>query len=123
MAVTMDIEIKELFGDDLAQLEPILHEQGMTINYPHLAMAKVAYDGEKIVGYAVFQMVAHTEPLWVAPEYRGGELTHKLADSVAEFARQAAGKFVCVASSPFVEELCREQHMEIVPGTMFIGRA
>ena len=117
------IEIRELFGDELAALDPVMAEQGMTISYRHLAMAKVAYDGDKIVGYAVFQMVAHTEPLWVSPEYRGGDLTHKLAESVADFAREAAGKFICVASSRFVEDLCREQRMDVVPGIVFIGRA
>ena len=117
------IEIRDIYGDDLRVLEPLLEQYHAVIPNPQVAMAKVAYLGERIVGFAVFQMVAHTEPLWVSPEYRGGELTRQLADSITEFARQAAGQFVCIATSSFVEALCREQRMDVVPGTMFVGRA
>ena len=127
-----NIEIRELFwcnpehAADLEKLEPLLQEQGVVIAHRHLAMVKVAIDhddNDRIIGFAPFTMIPHTDGLWVAKEYRGGDLTHKLAESVSDFARDAAGGFMCVATSPFAEKLCREQKMEVFPGTVFVGRA
>ena len=127
MAVMKDqkrsIEIRELFGDQISELDGILASHKSQILFPHLAMAKVAYDGDRIVGYHIFQMLPHIEPLWVDPEYRGGDLTHELVKSMDEFAKEAVGHFVCIATSEFSARLCREIHMDVMPGQLFIGRA
>lgn len=115
--------IRELFGEQLEILAPLFEKQGVVISFPHLAMAKVAFDGDNIMGYHIFQLVPHIEPLWVAEEYRGGEVTHALVDEMNDFAKEAAGQFVCVSTSTFSDKLCREIHMDTVPGTVFIGRA
>ena len=120
----MNFEIRELHGDSLKELLPMLESHGVVIPFPHLAMAKVAFDENgHVAGYAIFQMVPHTEPLWVAKEYRGGELTHILAEKISDFARETAGSFVSVATNEFSEQLCREQKMEAFPGTVFVGHA
>jgi hypothetical protein len=119
-----EIQIRELYGDDLSILKPLLDLHGVAIEFPHLAVAKVAFCGEDIAGYAIFQMVPHAEPLWVAPLYRGQELTYRLAKEITDFARDAAGSFVCVATSPFTEKICREHlQLKAIDGQVFVGRA
>ncbi len=117
------IQIRELFGDDLAALQPLFDAQGVVILYPHLAVAKVAFEDGEIVGYHIFQLIPHIEPLWVSPKHRGGELTHSLVKSMDAFAKEAAGQYVCVSMSQFSDKLCEEIHMEPVPGQVFRGRA
>ncbi len=54
-------------------LEPIFESQGAPLPDVNMATAAIAVDPETegIVGMLMLQVVYHSEPLWIAPEYRG----------------------------------------------------
>ena len=120
----VEFEIRELHGAELEVLKPILEAHGVVVSFPHLAAAKVAFAGDEIVGYAIYQLVPHAEPLYVRPEYRGGDLTFRLAEAITDFAKEAAGAYVSIATSQFSEKILRDHlKAQVVEGTIFVGRA
>ena len=62
---------RELPCEDWWRLEPFFAERGQSLPHPQLAKIGVAeHDGE-IVGFLVNQLIPHTEPLSIAPDWRG----------------------------------------------------
>jgi len=118
----MSVEIREVRGSGLAVLAPFLHARGTAIPYPHLAIAKVAYEGARIVGYAIYQWLPHVEPLEIVKDYRGGDLARRLADEITALAA-ANGPYLAVADSPFAARMCIERGLRPIEGQVFGGPA
>jgi GNAT superfamily N-acetyltransferase len=115
------VEFESLAQGDIEALAPALKEAKMTISYPHLAEPIVAKVNGEIVGFAFAQLLPHCEPLHVLPEWRGQGIAEELARRVvALIEATGAGRFCCVASNRFVEDLCLKMGMIPVPGVLYV---
>lgn len=107
-----NVEIREVYGQAAVDLlSPLLRARKWRIPPPGLLMAKVAFDGEDVVGFVLYQLIPHTEPLWVAPKYRGTGLAAELADEAVKFADAVGAGYMCLSSSPAVVEIAKEHKM------------
>jgi GNAT superfamily N-acetyltransferase len=120
--VQEEIRYESLAKGDVEALVPALKQAKMTIAYPHLAEPIVAkLDDGTIVGFGFAQLLPHCEPIWVHPHFRGIGIAEELATLVIKkITDTGAQRFLCVAQSPFAEDLCRQNGMIEVPGKIFV---
>jgi hypothetical protein len=72
----------------------------------------VAYRGDTMIGFHVFQMVPHAEPQYVNVDERGTGLAERMADQMAAFLEGAKARgWMVVADSPFAEKMCKARGM------------
>src|SRR6266446_10267452 len=75
-----------LDGPDLDILGPILQRHGWVSPNPRLSRALIVFDSQnEIIGFSVFQLVPHVEPLWLALRYRGTGLAEQITHQMVEF--------------------------------------
>lgn len=66
-----DVTYRQIDDKEFEMLEPIFTANGAQPPNPGLRTAIVAEDDTRIVGALVLQFAAHSEPLWIDPEYTG----------------------------------------------------
>jgi hypothetical protein len=94
-------------------IEAVLAARGwMALNRETTPIVLLAERGGMIVGFLPLQLVPHTEPMYVAPGERGGEVAGTLASMMANmlYASGARGWLV-MAENPYVERFCRQYGM------------
>ncbi|MGH7184504.1 MAG: GNAT family N-acetyltransferase [Nitrospiraceae bacterium] len=120
--VAKTIEHRWLDGDELDQIQLILQNRGWTpLNKP-TSRALAAFDGDKLVGFIVLQLVPHTEPLWIDPDYRGSYIAEGLAQGMRQFMRSIEARcFMVMADNPHAVRLCEESGMQLVKSPVYIS--
>jgi len=117
------IEFRWIEGEALKVLESSLTANGWTVLNPALARALVAYDGEKIAGYACFSCIPHINALFLSVEYRGKGLAEAMTDQLVQFLYEVnAPEAFIVASSPHAEQLALKYGMERVTHPVYYKR-
>lgn len=113
MTPTRQITLKWLDGPDLAALEPILFSLGaMSLNHD-TSRAIVAYDGDRIVGFFVMQLIPHLEPLYVDPEFRSSSVAVILVEGMVQFMKDVNCRgAMLVAEHPGVAKIAEHFGME-----------
>lgn len=87
-----------------------------------LALDQTAPGQELVVGVYVFQLVPHTEPIWIDEEHRGTGLAQQMADEmVAQMERLNVQGYYAIASNPVSAKMCRERGYELVTFPVYVG--
>lgn len=95
------------------RFEDILVARGwMSLNRPTSRVLVAEDEHGDLAGFIVMQLVPHTEPLWVRPSQRGGEVANELADRMLRFMMdiQARG-WMLVASSDTIAKMAEARGM------------
>ncbi len=113
-----------LDGQDLDILEPILQRHGWVSPNPRLSRALVVFDSQnEIIGFSVFQLVPHVEPLWVALRYRGMGLAEQLAHQMVEFLNSIPiPEAYVIVNNPHSKLLAEKYGMEAINRPVFYKR-
>lgn len=118
--MTMDIKFKWLDGDALQIIEPILESRGWASMNDKTCRALCAFDGTKLVGFHVFQLYPHAEPMWLDRAYRGTGIAEDMADKMMEFLSQVGVRgFMVIADNPAVQRLCESHGMKKVNAPVY----
>lgn len=97
-------------------LLPMVRQVGWDIALPQFASAELAIVESRIVGFSFLQLVAHAEPLWVHPEFRGQNIAERLTERVQKLADAGVKKYVCITRSPYAEKIARASGMKELEG-------
>jgi GNAT superfamily N-acetyltransferase len=116
--VMENVEIRELHGEEaLEAIRPFLVSRKWRVPPVGMLAAKVAFEGDKVVGFAVYQLVPHTEPILVLPSHRGTGLAAELSRQIVEFARKVGGGLMCISTSSIVDDLAIDNGLSPIRGT------
>jgi GNAT superfamily N-acetyltransferase len=103
------------------EIDSILAARGWMSLNKNTSRIRIAYDGEKIVGLYVFQLIPHVEPLWVSRSYIGqGIAEHLISDMEQFFIETKARGCMIVAENPLVEKLCISKGMAKVNYPVYV---
>lgn len=107
--------------EDWERIDAILATRGwMALNRLTSRILVAERDGA-LDGFIVLQMVAHTEPLWVAPSSRATGLAEELSRRMFQFMHEVDARgFVVVAESRFAEVLCEAYKMKRVASPVYV---
>lgn len=119
------INLWEASKEEITEIDFLVESRGeMKLNL-NTSRVLIAERESRIVGFAVFQLVPHIEPLWVDESLRGTGLAAELADEVFKFihAEKVRGA-IAIADNPAVEALCKAHDMRVVtsPVYVYVGR-
>ncbi|MGH7182114.1 MAG: GNAT family N-acetyltransferase [Nitrospiraceae bacterium] len=121
MITQTDITYAWLDGDALDQLEPILESRGWTTLNKPSSRAIGAFDGDNLIGFIVLQMVPHTEPLYVNPDYRGSGVAESLAILMRTFMVEIGSRcFMVTADTPEAVKLCEAHGMKRIDSPVYL---
>ena len=97
---------------DWERIDEVIAKRGWMKLSPYFSRILIAEDGDRLAGIAVLQMIPHTEPLFVAPEYRGTGLAGELSDQLIGFMHETSARgWMAVASNDIVAKECERQGM------------
>ena len=116
-----ELTYKWLDNEQIAALDPIMFARNLPALNRETTRVRAAYDGDKLVGFLVLQLMPHLEPLWVDRDYRGSEIANTLVDDMFAFVAECGIRgFVCIADSPIVEGMCVERGLQAVESPVYI---
>lgn len=109
--------------EDWDRIEGILAARGWnSLNRPTSRILIAEEDGE-LVGFFVLQFFPHTEPLWVRPSRRGGEVAEALADQMLAFMTEVQARgWMLIADSPTVAKMAEERGMVKVESPVYVAK-
>lgn len=113
-----------LDGDELAMLDPIIASRSWTPINRKCARALIAEESGELRGFLIVRLVEHTEPLWVAPDSRGGEMqiASELSRKMAEYLRSHNVRgWMAQCDSPYAVELCEQNGMTRIESPVYKG--
>jgi hypothetical protein len=106
------------------RIDAILNVRGwMSLNrLTSRILAAEDTDGE-LLGMFVLQWIPHTEPLWVLPSRRGGEIANELADRMQKFLIGAEARgWMLQADNPTVAKMAEDRGMVRVESPVYIAK-
>jgi GNAT superfamily N-acetyltransferase len=109
--------------EEWERIDKILEARGWMALNRATSRILVAEDPHGILsGVFTFQLIPHTEPMWVSPAYRGTDVAAQLADRMLEFLRenQARG-WMIVADNPIAARMCEERGMRRVHAPVYMA--
>lgn len=114
---------RELEGQELIDaVSSIIEENGWTpLNSNTPLHGECAYDGDKLVGFNIFQLFPLVGPMWVDEDYRGSGVPESLALRTIKFMDdvQARG-YLVIADNPFTAKLCERYGMKRVESPVYM---
>ncbi len=113
------LDTRWLDGDDLDVLAPLVAARGWMPLNKALTRALATFDGEKVVGFSVFQATPMVS-LWVDEAYRGTGMASNLTRDMVAFlySVNAVGVYV-VADNPHAETLAKANGMVRVESPVY----
>jgi hypothetical protein len=107
---------------DWDRIEIILASRGwMSLNRPTSRILVAETEDGKLASFLVLQMIPHTEPLWVAPEFRASGLAEQMVDAMVKFLNDVKIRgYLATAESPFAAKLCEEHGMKKLEHPVYI---
>jgi len=118
---TNNLTYRWLDNDAIAALDPIMFARNLPALNRETSRVRAAYDGDKLVGFLVLQLMPHMEPLWVDSSYRGGEIANQLIDDMFAFVGECGIRgFICIADSPHAEVMCTDRGLYKIDSPVFI---
>ena len=118
---TANIVIRDLEPSESARLYPLLEKMGWMIPLPAAAACTIAEVNGEIVGFAVAQLIPHTEPAWVHPAWRGTGVAGRLASAIRENMEKCGfTHYVCLATNQASVELCKANGMKEITARVFV---
>ncbi|MCI0526355.1 MAG: hypothetical protein L0Y56_02735 [Nitrospira sp.] len=100
----MPIEYRFLDPWEFPLIDHFFDREGVPRLDPQFAKVAAAFDGDKIAGILVFQLIPHVEPLIIEPEYQGSRVWMRLAEMVDDFCRASGVMGVFAQPSSEVAE-------------------
>lgn len=118
------INLWEATPDESAQIEFIRESRGWTKFSPRLTRLLVAEHAGRIIGFHVLQLVAHPEPQYLDPEFRGRDIAESLAREMNDFLHEIeAPAWQCTADSEHAAKLCETFGMVKITAAVYKGGA
>ena len=113
---------EEQWAVENARVEPILAARNwMALNKNTTRLLLAERDGT-LVGFLIFQLVGHCEPLWVDKSERATGLAETLADTMLDFLHDANARgWMLVANSPAAAKLAEERGMRKLEDPVYVG--
>lgn len=81
--------------EDYDALVPIFKFYGGEVPDPKLSRVAYASEGGEIIGFYCLQLVAHAEPLWVHPRFRGSPVAARLIQMINEQRKDKRAYVIC----------------------------
>lgn len=117
-----DIIYRKLPPNEWGRLKPLFEFLDWYLPDSVAAQASVAEEGTRIVGFHVNQLVAHSEPHWQDPDYRGRVdflRLHKLIEPQDVSKALCAPGLMLIASNPTVERMAQLAGYTKMTGTVW----
>lgn len=115
-------EIKIEYGfvspEDYPILEPIFKAYGGQVPDPTISRIAIASFNGEIIGFYCLQLIAHAEPMWIKPEFRGSRVNIKLAKMIDDLREDKKTYIVC--DNDESESLCMAAGMKRVLKPVFV---
>ena len=120
------MEVKWLDGPEAADaLNPLIEECGwIPLNgssNPVITRARVAFDGDKVVGFFVVQLFPMVGPVLVS-EKADPILGAQLLRDTKDFLEKSARGWLIVAENPRVAEFCEKLGYEKIDYPVYLGK-
>jgi hypothetical protein len=108
--------------DEWDQIDEVCAQFGWPSLNRTLTRIRVAFRGDVIVGFHVFQFFPHTEPAWVAKSERGTKLSAQLADDMLNFMLEMKCRgWMVIAESTKIAKMCEERGMKLVKHPVYLA--
>jgi hypothetical protein len=106
------------------RFEDILVARGwMSLNRPTSRVLVAEDEYGDLLGFIVMQLVPHTEPLWVRPSKRGGEIANELADRMLTFMMEIQARgWMLVASNDVIAKMAEERGMVRETSPVYVAK-
>jgi len=124
---TNNLTYKWLDNEAISALDPIMFARKLPALNRETSRVRAAYDGDKLVGFLVLQLMPHMEPLYVDPMYRGvgdargGMIANQLIDDMFAFVGECGIRgFICIADNNIVEGMCLDRGLQKIDSPVFI---
>ncbi len=103
-------------------LEKQFAEWRVPIPDPALASVAVVIDSatNRLAGFGCLQSTVHSEPIWIAPEYRQGEVLRLLINKMQEPFKEAKSGFYAFAATDKIAHLLESEGMKELPWRVFV---
>jgi hypothetical protein len=117
------INLWEATEAEVAQIDFVLESRNAMKLALRTTRVLVKESAGRIIAFHVLQLIPHTEPLWIAEEFRGTDLAREMANEMVAFMHgMNARGWLCIADSPHAEALCREFKMELVTAPVYMAK-
>ncbi len=119
----MELTYKWLDNEQISALDPIMFSRNLPALNRETTRVRAAYDGDRLVGFLVLQLLPHLEPLYVDRTYRGNgsELANKLIDDMFAFVGDCGIRgFISIADDPIAEQICIARGMKQIASPVYI---
>lgn len=81
--------------EDYSILEPVFKAYGSEVPDPKLSRIACASLNGEIIGFYCLQLVAHAEPMWIKPDFRGSTVAARLIQMINEQRQDKRAYVVC----------------------------
>jgi len=112
------MEYRFLAPEEFELTRPSMEENGGEVPDPSQSAIAAAFDGDRLVGYAVLQLIPHLEPVYIAPEARG-KVDWRRFQTMLEGLFEASGMYLTTTDNPRVAKMCERAGMEELPYRVF----
>ena len=122
----MEYHYRFLNESEYPVLKQVFETQGFgPMPAPGLSAIAVAQDENGVIkGFLVMQLVPHAEPLWIAPDARGGVFAQTLIGMIEKASKDMGCKVLVSTESPNqnVNRFAELNKMQNVAGSVFVKR-
>ena len=120
MNTATQIDYRWLEPEEMGLIEPVLEKMNAISINREQSRVVGAFDGERLIGFFVMQLVPHLEPLYVDPDYRNGTVALNLVMEMVQFMKDCNARgAILVAEHPGVEKIAEHFGMERITHPLY----
>lgn len=114
------ISLRYLTNEEYYLLQPEFKKRNLEIPRSNISVVAGAFLENELVGFFVWQLLPHAEPMWIHEDYRNSGVWKELVSLIIPYANMK-DTFV-VAETEEVEKMCEKMEMEEVKHKVYIRR-
>jgi len=124
-AIAPEIILSSYFLDpeDYHRLTPIFEENEGALPLPSISQIAVVEreDTNEIVGFYVFQLIPHAEPMWIHPDFRSSGVWVQLASMIEPLTNRR--DTYIIATTPQTIAMCDRLGLAKIEHPVYVKRA
>ncbi len=119
---TAEITYRWLKKEEWGRIAGIFHEHGVEPPSEDISIVAVAEENGQIVGLLPLQLVAHAEPLWIAPGHEGKVSWKRLLAMIDAGVNKTVTQYYVFAPDSRIARMCELVGLDRLPWTIFQRR-